>query len=168
MANELNQQIEAQRNQLEEQQTNVPLGTEPKSTMSGRGMTKTASINRLNLQERLAIKEEQHQASVRALAALREDIVKMAEANSRSSKEADNQNLSIAALINTRTAQLQEKIDDNEKQIVLLRQELKKQKSLTQQFSDQAIDAQGKLSKRKNKISTNSNIFRFQIKSRKN
>ena len=162
MANELKQQIEAQRNQLEEQPTNVPLGTEPKSTMIGRGMTKTASINRLNLQEQLAIKEEQRQELIRALAGVRADMVKIAEGNSRSLKEEEKQNLSIEALINTRTAQLQEKIDDDEKQIVLLRQELKKQKTLAQQFADQAMDAQGKLSKQKklDKFKNFENFFR--------
>ena len=168
IANDLNRQIEAQRSQLEEHQMKpvsmAPLESDPRST-TGRGMTKTATVNRLNLQEQLAVKEEQRLAMVRALADVRSDMMKIAEGNLRALNEEEKQTLSIEALINARTAQLQEKIDDDEKQLLALRQELKKQRTLAQQATEQSTDAREKLSENETNRKENSRGV-FQIRTR--
>ncbi|CAF4048960.1 unnamed protein product, partial [Rotaria sordida] len=66
--------------------------------------------------------------------------------------EEDKQSLSIQALITNKTAQLQEKIDDYEGQIQNLKRELKTQKALVQQYTDQATDAREKLSQNEKKL----------------
>ena len=72
-------------------------------------------------------------------------MVKITEGNLKAMSEEDRQSLSVQALITKNTAQLQEKIEDYEKQIQNLKRELKAQKAAAQQYIDQAADAREKL-----------------------
>jgi len=99
------------------------------------------------LREQLPENEEQRQKFIRALADIRGDMVKIAEGNLKAMSEEDKQSLSVQALITNKTAQLQEKIDDYEKQIQNLKRELKAQKALAQQHIDVSTDVREKLGK---------------------
>ncbi|CAF3438912.1 unnamed protein product [Rotaria sp. Silwood1] len=98
------------------------------------------------------LKEEKRQEFIRALADIRSDMVKIAEGNLKAMNEEDKQSLSIQALITNKTAQLQEKIDDYEGQIQNLKRELKTQKALAQQSTDEAADARQKLGQNEKKL----------------
>ena len=151
MVNELNREIGVQRSQLQEQQSKLGQGMSENESNSHRSSPnktgKALTTNGVNLREQLAIKEEQRQALIRALADIRSDMVKIADGNLKAMNEEDRQNLSVQALITNRTAQLQEKIDENEKQIQNLKRELKTQKAQAQQYIDEATDAREKLGK---------------------
>ena len=139
MVNELNRQIEGQRSQLQDHHAKSAqdLGSLQKSAPTR--ASKPASGNRAQ--------EEQQQAFIRALADIRGDMVKIADGNLKAMSEDDKQNVTVQALINSRTAQLQEKIDDYEAQIQNLKRELKAQKASAQQNIDEAADARSKLGK---------------------
>jgi chromosome segregation ATPase len=143
MVNELNREIEAQRSQLQDQhgKGGHDLDSMPKTSSSR--PTKTVSSSGTNL----ASQEEQRQRFIRALADIRGDMVKIADGNLKAMSEDDKQSLTVQALITNKTGQLQEKIDDYEGQIQKLKQELKAQKALAQQYIDEAADARGKLGK---------------------
>jgi chromosome segregation ATPase len=142
--NELNREIDFHRDQHAKfGQTMNDLENMQKS--SPNKLTKSTSGT--NLRDQLALKEEQNQALVRALADIRGDMVKIAEGNLKAMNEDDKQSLSVQALITNKTAQLQEKIDDYETQIQNLKKELKTQKNLAQQYKDEAADAREKLGK---------------------
>lgn len=143
---ELNQEIESQKNQIEEQQ--------PKTGHTGHEHSIPSKITKptssqpgliTSLREQLVEKEEQQQKLIHSLAEIRADMVKIAEGNLNAISEDERQNLSIQALIVNRTAQLQEKIDDYEVQLRTLKQELKAQKDRNQQFIDEAKDARERL-----------------------
>ena len=150
MVNELNREIELQRSQLQEQQTKLGQGMseiENSQRSSPNKPGKAPTTNGVHLREQLTAKEEQRQALIRALADIRSDMVKIADGNLKAMNEEDRQSLSVQALITNRTAQLQEKIDDYEKQIQNLKRELKTQKTQAQQYIDEATDAREKLGK---------------------
>jgi len=142
--NDLNREINAQRSQLQGQ-TMTDLENTQKS--SPNKLTKNLPTSGTNLRDQLALKEEQRQEFIRSLADIRADMVKIAEGNLKAMSEEDKQSLSVQALITNRTAQLQEKIDDYEGQIQNLKRELKTQKTLAQQYIDEAADAREKLGK---------------------
>ena len=146
MVNGLNREIDAQRSQLQDQQSKIgqtmtdlenmqknSLGRRPKPT-GGAGLGDASFAN-----------EEERQRVIRALASIRGDMVKIAEGNIKAMSEDDKQNLTVQALITNKTAKLQEKIDDYETQIQNLKRELKAQKALAQQQNDEAADARQKL-----------------------
>jgi chromosome segregation ATPase len=136
MINELNREMEAQRSQLQDH------GNMQK-TSPIRLTTKNAPTSGTDL----ASQKEQREAFIRALADIRGDMVKIADGNIKAMSEDDKQNVTVQALINNKTGQLQEKIDDYEAQIQNLKRELKAQKALAQQHIDEAADARGKLGK---------------------
>jgi len=138
IVNELNREIEVQRSQLQSMN----------DIETGQKSSPTRSIK--ILREQLPENEEQRQKFIRALADIRGDMVKIAEGNLKAMSEEDKQSLSVQALITNKTAQLQEKIDDYEKQIQNLKRELKKQKDLAQQHTDETADAREKLGKLEN------------------
>lgn len=147
MVNELNREIDAQRSQLQDQQskfgqTMADLENMQKNS-SGRRPKPTGGAG---LGDSMSANEEQRQKFIRALADIRGDMVKMAEGNIKAMSEDDKQNLTVQALITNKTSQLQEKIDDYERQIQNLKRELKAQKALGQQQHDEAADARQKLS----------------------
>lgn len=74
-------------------------------------------------------------------------MVKIADGNLKAISEDDKQSLSIQALITNKTAQLQEKIDDYEKQIQNLKRDLKAQKALVEQHMSEGANAREKLGK---------------------
>jgi len=147
----LNREIEVQRSQLHDQQSKIG------QSMMDLDNARKPSPNKVtrnlstptggNLREQLALKEEQRQELIRALADIRGDMVKIAEGNLKAMSEEDKQSLSVQALISSKTAQLQEKIDDYEGQIQNLKRELKAQKALVQQYVDEAGHAREKLGK---------------------
>jgi chromosome segregation ATPase len=155
VVNELNREIDVQRSQLQDQQTKsgqTMNDIENVQKTSPNKLTKNLTTNGPNLRDQLAIKEEQRQELIRALADIRGDMVKIAEGNLKAMSEEDKQSLSVQALITNRTAQLQEKIDEYETQIQNLKRELKAQKNLIQQHMDEATDAREKSSKVKNSV----------------
>ncbi|CAF3018001.1 unnamed protein product [Rotaria sp. Silwood2] len=153
IVNELNREIELHRSQLQDQQ--VKLGQmndyENAQKYSPNKATKNLTTG-ANQREQPSLKEEKRQEFIRALADIRSDMVKIAEGNLKAMNEEDKQNLSIQALITNKTAQLQEIIDDYEGQIQNLKRELKTQKALAQQYTDQATDARGKLAQNEKKL----------------
>lgn len=143
MVNELNREIEAQRSQLQDQHGKGGHDPDSMPKTSSSRPTKTVSSSGTNV----ASQEEQRQRFIRALADIRGDMVKIADGNLKAMSEDDKQSLTVQALITNKTGQLQEKIDDYEGQIQKLKQELKAQKALAQQYIDEAADARGKLGK---------------------
>lgn len=142
----MNRQIEEQRAQLQEQLNKVAANAiEPETKSSPNKGSKSLAATRANLQEQLSLKEEQCRNLIRALADIRSNMVKIAEGNLRAFNEDEKQNLSIEALIATRTAEWKEKVDEAEKQIEQLKQELKKQKTFARQVTDEATDLREKL-----------------------
>ncbi|CAF3484271.1 unnamed protein product [Rotaria socialis] len=152
MVEELNNKIENYRIQLQDQQNKVG------STMndfdhvqkpSPNKGTKTLSTSGENLRD---LPQDKRQEFMRALADIRSDMVRIAEGNIKAMNEEDKQNLSIQALITNKTGQLQEKIDDCERQIQNLKRELKTQKALAQRHMDEAADAREKLAQNEKKL----------------
>lgn len=148
MVNALNQQIELHRSELQEKQAH---GGKSKNDLdSGRKSSsqktqKSDPTSGANNSEQTAIDEEKRQAIISRLADLRSDIKKISEGNIKAMNEEGKQTLSIQALITSKTAQLQEKIDDYENQIQNLKRELKVQKGLVQQHTNEAADARERL-----------------------
>ncbi|CAF0721783.1 unnamed protein product [Adineta steineri] len=164
LVNELSHKIEIQSSQLQDQhnkigQSMMDLENAQRSTSSRTTTTtknnppaNTGTNNSINLREQLALKEEQRQELIRALADIRSDMVKIAEGNLKAMSDEDKQSLSVQALITSKTSQLQEKIDDYEGQIQNLKRELKAQKALAQQYKDEAVDAREKLGQNEKKL----------------
>ncbi|CAF5169631.1 unnamed protein product, partial [Rotaria magnacalcarata] len=152
MVEELNNKIEDYRIQLQDQQSKVGSTTndlDHAQKPSPNKGTKTLSTSGGNLRD---LPQDKRQEFMRALADIRSDMVRIAEGNIKAMNEEDKQNLSIQALITSKTGQLQEKIDDYEGQIQNLKRELKTQKALAQQHMDEAADAREKLAQAGKKL----------------
>ena len=93
----------------------------------------------------LGATREDNPELIRALADIRNDLVRITEGNIRANDEENAQTISVQALIASKTAELQAKIDDYEGQIHNLKGELRTQKKLIQQMTSETADARDKL-----------------------
>lgn len=145
IVNDLNREIDAQRSKLQDQAkpgaTSNGLDSGQKPTV-GKG-AKSPGTPGGNLPG--SQKDDNRQDIIRLLADIRGDLVKITEGNLKAMNEDERLSLSIQALITSKTAQLQEKIDDYERQIENLKRELKTQKTSAQRNADEAADARRKL-----------------------
>ena len=146
--NDLAREVQLNDQQPKAGQTNHEHSKSPKTTKPTLMQSGLVAELRAQLEE----KEARQQDLVRALADIRAQMVKIAEGNLTAMNNDERQNLSIQALIATKTGQLQDKIDDYETQLRTLKQELKAQKDRNQQYIDEANDARERLAQNEKKL----------------
>ncbi|CAF0798448.1 unnamed protein product [Didymodactylos carnosus] len=151
IVNELNREIEKSKSKLNEQEKSIQQFMNDLENRETQPSTKTTNLKTSikKLKEGFAGKAEQHDVLTRLLAEVRSDLDNIDKRYNKANND-DQQN--VSAVVDGKMSQLQEKIDEYEIQIQNLKRELKAQKNLVQQMTDEANDAKARLSRSENKL----------------